>query len=326
MKPDTTICRLKDDKACAVTFTTDDALYRSCVFYQSRFKEYGLKGTLVFSTHFISPPPKNMPECNDFASWEQWQAFLSEGHFDVANHTKSHPYLNQITPEQLEDEINGAQEVLREKFPGQKVLCFASPYVVTDEASEAVIRQRHFSARNGGGGFNSLNPTEHEWYWLKLQAALHDSTAEGMNAWVDQAIEGNLWLIEMWHGVDGQWWEPPAAEECDKHLLYLSGKLGTVWNGTMEEVTLYIRERQHASVVTEYKNETELHVFLETDLDSSLFDYPLTLRTEVPPDWNAARLICGNQDQTLAVREMDGHQVVYYDAVPNTGTLILRKA
>lgn len=328
MKLKTTICDLKDDKTCAVTFTTDDALYRSCLFYQSRFKEYGLKGTLLISACFICPAPNTdiINESNGFASWEQWQAFVGEGFFDVANHTISHPYLNQIPAEQLEDEVNGAQAILRERFPGQKILCMANPYVVTDDAIDEVIRQRHFSARNGGGGYNSLNPAEREWYRLDFQTALHKTTAEEMNAWVDQAIEKKRWLIEMWHGVDGQWWEPPEAEECDKHLFYLSQRLDTIWNGTMEEVTQYLREKQHTTVTTEITDDAELRVSLKTDLDKSLFDFPLTLKTEVPSDWNAARLICGNRDQTLAVRDAGGNRVVYYEAVPNAGTLALKKA
>ncbi len=327
MKFITTVCDLKDDKSCAVTFTTDDALYRSCIFYQSRFKEYGLKGTLMLPTQFICPSPNAyITESNGFAGWEQWQAFIGEGFFDVANHTKSHPYLNQISAEQLEDEVNGAQALLREKFPGQKVLCMANPYVVTDDTIDAVIRQRHFSARNGGNGYNSLNPTEHEWYRLDFQTALHKSTAEEMNAWIDHAIENKLWLIEMWHGVDGQGWEPPSSEECDKHLLYLSQKLDTIWNGTMEEVTLYLREKQHTTVVTELIEEAELRVSLKHDLDNSLFQYPLTLKTEVPSDWNTARLICGRRDQILSVKEAGENRVVYYDAVPNSDILVLKKA
>lgn len=327
MKFETTVCDLKDDKTCAVTFTTDDALYRSCVFYQSRFKAYGLKGTLMLPTHFIRPSPiRFVTESNDFANWEQWQAFVGEGYFDVGNHTKSHPYLNKITAEQLEDEVNGAQEVLREKFPGQKIVSMANPYVVTDDAIDDVIRQRHYSARNGGDGYNTLNPTEKEWYRLDFQTALHKTTANEMNAWIDHAIENKLWLIEMWHGVDGQGWEPPASEECDKHLFYLSQKLDTVWNGTMEEVTLYLREKQHTTVITELADETELRASLKTDLDRSLFQFPLTLKTEVPSDWNAARVICGSRDQTLAVGNVGGNRVVYYDAVPNAGTLVLKKA
>ncbi|MBP7175256.1 MAG: polysaccharide deacetylase family protein [Thermoclostridium sp.] len=335
---ETTICALKDDKACAVSFTTDDALYRSCVFYQSRFKEYGLKGTIMPPTHFICPSPnKDFSESNGFASWEQWQAFLSEGCFDVANHTISHPFLDKISSEQLEDEVNGAQAVLRERFPGQKVICMANPYVITNDAIDAVIRQRHFSARNGGDGYNSLDPTDRQWYRLDFQTALHHSTAEIMNPWIDHAIEKKLWLIEMWHGVDGQWWEPPAAQECDRHLAYLSGKLDTVWSGTMEEVTLYLREKQHATIKTELANESELHISLKTDLDTSLFDFPLTLKTVVPYSWNRVCMVNGSQEQSLSarengnqehsldVRENDGYRTVYYDVVPNTGTIILRK-
>ncbi len=197
MKVETTICPLKDDKSCAFTFTTDDALYRSCVFYQSRFREYGLKGTAMLPTNFICPSPiEFMTESNGFGNWEQWQAFLDEGFFDVANHTKSHPYLDKITAEQLEEEVNATQAVLRERFPGQKVLCMANPYVVTNDAIDDVIRQRHFSARNGGSGYNSLNPTEREWYRLDFQTALHHSTAEIMNAWIDEALKKSSGLLK----------------------------------------------------------------------------------------------------------------------------------
>jgi hypothetical protein len=93
----------------------------------------------------------------------------------------------------------------------------------------------------------------------------------------------------------------------------------------MEEVTLYLREKQHATVVTEFINESEIQISLKTDLDDSLFNYPLTLKTEVPSDWKEVRLICGSQEQTLAAREKDGHKVVSYNAVPNTGIIVLKK-
>lgn len=320
----TTLCNLKGDKTCAVTFTTDDNLYRCCQFYLSRFKKYGLRGTLMFTTDFMVPSYIEMvTEENGFATLEQWRDFIAEGYFDVGNHTKSHPFLNKITPDQLQDEVNVNQARLRELFPGQKIVSLANPYVVTNEDIDAVVAQQHYSARNGQGGYNSLDPDEKKWFRLDFQNPLHDSTAELMNTWVDEAIEKKAWLIEMWHGVDGVSWEPPSSEECDKHLYYLSQHLDTVWNGTMEEVTLYIRERQHATVKTEC-GESEMRVTLSHDLDPSLFDYPLTLKTQVPSHWKGVVLSCNGREETLQVKSNDGSGLIYYDVVPNKGPVIIR--
>lgn len=318
----TTLCALKGDKSCAVTFTADDNLYRSFLFYQSRFREYGLKGTVMLTTNFVLPDEKKAAN-DDFTTWEQWQAFIAEGFFDVGNHTISHPYLDRIPAAQLESEVNEAQALLRQKFPGQKVLCMANPFVVTNDDIDVVIRQQHFSARNGQGGFNSLDPGDNEWFRLNFQTALHHSTAENMNKWIDEAMEKGMWLIEMWHGVDGQGWEPPASAECDKHLYYLSQHLDTVWNGTMEEVTLYIRERQHATVHTETSGESEIQVTLKHDLDPVLFDYPLTLKTRVPAHWEKVALRQGEREEILIVHKKDGFGEVCYDAVPNADMIVM---
>ena len=70
-----TICNLKDDKSCAVTFTTDDALYRSCLFYRSKFEEYGLRGTVAITADFVCPSTNSdITENNGYGNWEQWKA------------------------------------------------------------------------------------------------------------------------------------------------------------------------------------------------------------------------------------------------------------
>lgn len=323
-KINTYICSLKDDKACAVTFTTDDALYRSCLFYLSKFKEYGLKGTAAFTTDFVADGGNsNFSVENGFGTWEHWQEFFSEGCFDIANHSKSHPYLDKLAAETLDLEINQTRQTLQNYFPGYKILSMANPFVVTNNTVDEYIRQLHFSARNGQNGFNSLSPSEDEWYHLNFQTALHNTTAEAMNEWIDKALITQSWLIEMWHGVDGQGWEAPPSEVCGRHLEYLSLKLDTVWNGTMDEVTQYLREKQHAMVKTLLQDQSHIAVTLTTDLDAALFNYPLTLKTTIPTGWTHVRIRCGQQEVLPDIQEKDGLQYVLYDVIPNTGLIIL---
>ena len=325
-KMTTIICDLKGDKACAVTFTTDDALYKSCLLYLSKFKELGLKGTAAFTLDMIkSNSEASGSENSDSGTWNEWRNFMNEGYFDIANHTKSHAYLDKLPREDLEIEVNETRRILMRHFPEQKILCMANPYVVSSDAVDKVIKQQHYSARNGVVGFNNLNPNDQEWYHLNFQLALHDTKVETMNEWIDQACSNHAWLIELWHGVDGQGWEPPSLETLSAHLSYLAGQLDTVWNGTMDEVTQYIRERQSARVETTVLENDQIMVKLKTNLNSSLFNYPLTLKTTLLDNWTKIIMTQGNRTTHPATSLIDGVRCVIYDALPDAGYIILTK-
>lgn len=319
----TSICDLNGNKACAVTFTTDDALYKSCLFYNSRFKKYGLKGTAVITLDMVAEEnAKRMPG-DESGTWDQWRDIVDQGCFDIANHTKSHTNLDKLSPDELEIEINKTRKILLSNFPGQKVLCMANPYVVTNDMIDDIIRQQHYSARNGEGGFNTVDPSDNEWYRLNFKVALHDTSAEDMNAWVDKAVLNHNWLIELWHGIDGQGWEPPTSAVCDSHLSYLAMNLSSVWNGTMNEVTQYIREKQNANIETTFTNNGRIMIILNVNLDTSLFTYPLTLKTTLPEGWTGARIIQGNHIESAFAQHEGNTVYVVYDAVPNAGKIML---
>jgi len=66
------------------------------------------------------------------------RAIVEEGH-DVANHTYSHPVITTLTPEQLQDEVVKAHQVITEAIQQKPTMLFRPPTGAFDEETAKVI-------------------------------------------------------------------------------------------------------------------------------------------------------------------------------------------
>ena len=69
---------------------------------------------------------------------------------------------------------------------------------------------------------------------------------------------------------------------------------------------------------------TALQVSLTHGLDRTLYDLPLTLRTELPDGWNRVRI--AQAGTTTVGRRETATPTVVYQARPNGGTITLTRA
>lgn len=107
-----------------------------------------------------------------------------------------------------------------------------------------------------------------------------------MKSWVDTvAADDNIWLVLVFHGI-GIGWEPKTGAELREYLQYMKGKEHRLWVATFQDVTKYMREREHAKVRASRRGNA-IEVTLTHDLDGRLYDLPLTLETTLPADWSA---------------------------------------
>ena len=147
-----------------------------------------------------------------------------------------------------------------------------------------------------------------------------------MKSWIDLAAgRDNIWLVLVFHGVDGIGWEPKTSGELREYFGYIKSKQGRLWVATFQDVTKYMRERAHGAVEIRRKGAT-IEVSLRHDLSQDLYDLPLTLKTRVPARWPAVRVSQGTSTQRADI-ERDGEQAwATYPAVPNAGTVTLAEA
>ena len=77
-----------------------------------------------------------------------------------------------------------------------------------------------------------------------------------MKSWVDTtAAHKNIWLVLVFHGVDGIGWQPRTNADLKEYFGYIKSKEDRVWVATFQDVAKYMRERMHArSIPTAYGN------------------------------------------------------------------------
>jgi len=321
----TTVCATKNNKSGVYTFTTDDGYVPSCQSYNADFKRFNLCGSVVLISGWVADTGSS--------TWTIWNNILADGHFDISNHTMHHLKLTALNTnasgiDSLNNEINGAQTLMKSKLIGQDLITFGSPYLLTNSAVEAVIRQNHFAARNGSFGYNSLNPSESEWFYLNFQSTYDGLLAKGasltaMNSYVDNAIRNKSWVIILAHGIGDTGANNIPQSTITPHFEYLASRLDSIWCGTFTDVTKYFREKQHAVVTLKNNFSTEISISVTHDLNPTIFKYPLTLRTQVPTDWKDVNVSQNGVTVNKTTVLENGTRFLYYDAVPNAGDVIL---
>ena len=322
----TTICPAKDNKPAVYTFTSDDGFTNAATFFNNEFKRLDLVGSLALVANWINGAQ------TPASTYEFWNNLLADGRFDIINHSKTHVKFSsisntQIGQDSLRNEIIGNQTIFRTKFPSQDIISIANPAVVNTDAADVLIKQSHYAARNGTSGYNSLNPTEAEWFKLKMLANYFGSQSRAaysteINKYVDNTIANKQWLILLTHGIGtGANAMPDSA--FSRHFEYVAAKRKDLWIATLGDVTKYFREKQNATLLTVDSTATRIGVSLTHTLDGNIFDLPLTLKSKVPAFWTSVKITQGDVVKNVSAVSENGNQYVLYEAVPNGGTIIL---
>ena len=96
------------------------------------------------------------------------------------------------------------------------------------------------------------------------------------------------------------------------YFEYVASKKNELWIATFNEAVQYLREKQHASLNINANDSGTLEVSITHDLPQDIFNYPLSVHTRVPADWNTVRVTQGDRSYTVAV---SSRHVVYLSLI-----------
>jgi hypothetical protein len=175
--------------------------------------------------------------------------------------------------------------------------------------------------------WNRRDPRESDKEYVQWQRGpLKATPLSDMKSWIDTiGGDDNIWLVLVFHGVEGIGWEAKPATELREYFKHVAANEDRVWVATFQDVAKYMRERVHAHVRSSRKGDA-IHVDLTHSLDVSLYDFPLTLKTEVPEEWKAAEVRQGESVQNVDSILNDGAPHVLYQAQPNAGSLTISQS
>jgi len=166
--------------------------------------------------------------------------------------------------------------------------------------------------------WNKMDPATSRKEYVRWQRGpLTETPMTLMKSWVDKtATQSNIWLVLVFHGVNGVGWKPKTGSELTDYFEYISSNKQSLWVATFQDVAKYIRERETGTVAT-YKNGDAITVVLRSSLTDLSYDLPLTLKTYVPEEWNAVEVQQGQRTSQSDVVRKNGTNYVMYQAIPN---------
>jgi peptidoglycan/xylan/chitin deacetylase (PgdA/CDA1 family) len=279
-------------------------------------------------------PPEREPAAvpGEFVlTWEDLKALADRG-FEISSHTITHPRLAVLDEANLVYELEKSREDILEHLGSAQTFTIECPFGTEDERVVRYALARYPASRNRlpepflddlnrGSEKDPLASSNEYVQWQR--GALTATSMADMKGWVDTALRrDNIWLVLVFHGVDGVGWEPKTGAELAEYFGYIKSREDRIWVTNFRDGVKYMRERMAARVDTARQGGT-IRVELRHDLPAGLYDLPLTLKTTVPSDWRSVEIRQGERTAMAdAVRDGDGAYVLYH-AVPNAGPMTI---
>lgn len=156
----------------------------------------GFKSTQYIITNYVGTDSNYVTISNIL----QMQA---QGH-EIQNHTKSHPYLTQLTPAQVANEISGAKNILLGMGVSQ-VTALSYPFGDYNDSIVNTVRDLGFSAARTteqGDNYKNSDPL------ILMSYSLEKSTTYAqIKTLIDNAVNTKTWLILVFHQIDNTGWQ-----------------------------------------------------------------------------------------------------------------------
>ena len=269
----------------------------------------------------------------ELITWKEIKAFAANGH-EFGSHTISHPRLAVLDEPNMLYELEKCKAEIQEQLGVEHTFSAECPFGTENERVMEYAYQVHPALRNrmpesfleelNRGSRRSPLASKKE-YIQWQRGPLTQTPMTLMKSWVDTLLmDDNIWLVLVFHGVDGIGWEPKPSTEHTAYFRYMKEKEDKLWVATFADVTKYIRERMHAKLKVD-KQKARIRITLQHKLDSSMYNLPLTLKTYVNPNWRSLTIKQGNHSMVAQAKTDSGGTYVLYQALPNSQPIELVK-
>lgn len=265
-------------------------------------------------------------------TWDDIRTYAAQGH-EFGSHTVTHARLAALDEANMLYELQKSREDILKQLGPKYTFSAEGPYGTENERvmeyahkiypalrnrmPEPFLEELNRSSRKSPGAFDKE-------YVQWQRGATTKTPMPLMKSWIDTtAVNDNIWLVLVIHGVDGIGWEALTSEALNEYFQYMKAK-EDLWIATFADVTKYIRERMNASIKTKEKK-NKVSVSLRHNLDKTMYDVPLTLKTYVPEAWSEITVNQGKQVKNLRPQKDVGGNFVMYQAFPNAGQIIIAR-
>lgn len=336
-----------------VVLMHDDGYVGTVERFDILLDKHGLVGDIALVTSFVYNTTTKTAKT---AEVQKFQKFLDTGRWKIVSHSYTHEWwgINGIeNAERMREEIVGSQEILRELFPGQRVLTFAYPgltaavkqygqLIVFSEGAQSLIEKTYISGRKDVlEGPLDITDTLN-WRRLSgfgfLNGSVKNGTIENI---VKKTAENGGLAILYTHQIKSDTDTKEAADAATYGNIQMGSyymdvacgiiadevNSGRIWNTHYEDAILYLREAEGATVTTTVNEDGSYSITLTDGMDDEIYNYPLTVRISIPEGTETVEITQGDSVCYPPVKQIDGKLYVDADIIPDRGevTVIFNK-
>jgi hypothetical protein len=249
-----------------------------------------------------------VPGAHWWAEFEAaWRSHPPPAGTELANHTTSHQGVRDV--EHAIEELGHCNEVihtLTPLLPRPRLISFCRPgglpadgWQITAEQDAGLFERFPLIPRPPAAGHCAgvhLKTADE-----MLQLLHHAQTPAPASPGLAQPAAAPLDYF-IFHGVGGDWHSLPLPEFI-RFLDHLEPLGEQIWITNPIAAHKYQRQRAATPLTLADANLRRIELCLQSELDSNLYDGPLTLITEVPAAWPACRVTQGNATTTVAAHD-----------------------
>lgn len=266
-------------------------------------------------------------------TWDEIRTFAANGH-EFGSHTISHPRLAVLDEENMIYELEKSKEEILKQLGPEHTFSAECPFGTENERVMEYAHRIYPALRNRMpedyldelNRWNKSAPGKSRKEYVQWQRGpLSATSMDLMKSWVDTLLQhDNIWLVLVFHGVDGIGWEAKSMNEFKEYFNYIKQHEEGLWVATFKEVTKYMRQRMNAQLKVEDKG-NRIVIALDHSLDKTLYNVPLTLKTYVPSGWKQVTVSQAGKLFHVPVYADERGKYVLFEAIPGLSPLELSK-
>jgi peptidoglycan/xylan/chitin deacetylase (PgdA/CDA1 family) len=257
-------------------------------------------------------------------TWDSVRLYASKGH-EFASHTVSHTHLAVLDTVNINYELLKSKEDIKNHLGNEYTFDAEIPFGIEHPRALTYGLPAYEALRNMmkdsfmleiNRGYKTQPGSSNKEYVQWQRGPLSKTTLQEMKSYIDTTLaHNNIWLVLVYHGINGLGWEALPDTLLDSYFQYIKQNENRLWIATFKDVAKYMRERMHATI-TQRQSDKTITVHLSQSLNGDVYNLPLTLKTYIPPGWKKLRIVQDNRDLKMQVKKDENGTYVLYDAIP----------
>lgn len=286
-----------------------------------QFERFGFRGTMMIGVTFI----------NSDTYVEGWNNVFARGYLDLGCHAWAHKEPTSMSYDEYEHEIKDAIMYLREKFPTQRVLTFATPYAHINNSYQDYLSQFVIGNRLEAGGSEVVLGKDFDPYRVKAISVNERANMTTVQGYIADYVKRGVWIVELYHcilspAVNGTDMDKDKfAAHCE--WLYRNYR-DDIWFASFEDVLIYSKQHEHTTVTYTAcdKDSMTFEVKSDSELDRSIYNFDMSLKVYIPNEFFEVDSVCAEVNGKAQYLEVKYEDITMYKYVVVTGIPVTEDA